>query len=526
MQDLNALLFLEWRQAVHRLRSILSSPGRAIFYLLVVAYFIAMAVLRGSRYHAQTAIAEPFASAILFAFITLVGVLAYGAASGVAGVFASPADARFLAGSQIDDRLVVFWLQLRRSVSALVRTTLSMLLYVALVAHDARGIGVGLAILGGTLGASAVAVPMLKVRARMGTRIAQACAGAIVAIGVFPLLAVLSGTFRPSPVQLGVERLGGGHFVNALFAGDARALAAFWLLSALLVVLAWFTGGDLYPDLYAASSRVFELRKRARSGAGTGFTAQRRYRNIAASGGLTALFGMARGSWAIVWKDWIGFVRMPGQRQTYPFGLAAGAVIGFLIGLYAVHSRSPLETMLVIMPVLFFFAVMWLSMGAAVSLRIDIAKPIWWFGADSLQQRLFAWVCATSWRTALFILVTAIAWAVAMREPLWALYALPCVLALVCYMRATGLAMYAIFPSSIDQRGPMGSVRALLTYLLGAPPLVAIAIVLGLSGGRAPVAAIVLVAVAVASAEVYVLIAFAASRISGRGFAIAQAEGT
>lgn len=526
MRDLGALLFLEWRQTVHRVRSIFSSPGRAIFYLIVVAYFIAMAVLRGARYHAQTAIAEPFASAIFFAFITLVGVLAYGAASGVAGVFASPADARFLAGSQIDGRLVVLWLQLRRSISALVRTALSMLFYVAVVAHTARGIGIGLSILAGTLGASAVAVPMLKLRARMGTRIAQACAGAVIAIGVFLLLAVLAGAVRTSPVPIGVERLGAGRLVNALFSGDMHALAAFWLVSVLLVTLAWFTGGDLYPDLYAASSRVFELRKRARSGAGTGFTAQRRYRNIAVSGGLTALFGSARGSWAIVWKDWIGFIRMPGQRQTYPLGLVAAALAGAGIGVYAMHSRHPLETTLIVLPALFFFAVMWLSMGAAVSLRVDIAKPIWWFGADSLRQRLFAWICATSWRTALFVFIAAIAWTIAMHQPIWALYALPCVLALVCYMRATGLAMYAIFPSSIDQRGPMGSVRALLTYALGAPPFVAAVVVYALSGGHAPAVFIVLSAVAVAGAEVYGLVAFAASRITGRGFAIAQAEGT
>jgi hypothetical protein len=108
-----------------------------------------------------------------------------------------------------------------------------------------------------------------------------------------------------------------------------------------------------------------------------------------------------------------------------------------------------------------------------------------------------------------------------MHLPVVALAGIPLALAAVCYLRAVGLALYAIFPSTIDQRGPLAMVRALLTYVLAAPPVIA-GVVAGvlfrsIAGGVAT-------GIVVSAAETLALVAFASARISDRGAAIAQAE--
>jgi hypothetical protein len=108
-----------------------------------------------------------------------------------------------------------------------------------------------------------------------------------------------------------------------------------------------------------------------------------------------------------------------------------------------------------------------------------------------------------------------------MRAPEVAFYGVPLSIVGVLHLRAVGLALYALFPSSIDQRGPLAMVRALLTYLLAAPPVI-VGTIIGLVfhtlvGGFAAGAATSLI-------ETLGLIAFASGRIDGRGIAVAQAE--
>jgi len=103
-----------------------------------------------------------------------------------------------------------------------------------------------------------------------------------------------------------------------------------------------------------------------------------------------------------------------------------------------------------------------------------------------------------------------------------ALVAIPISIAAVLHLRAVGLALYALFPSTIDQRGPLAFVRALLTYILAVPPAIAGGVIgyafHTLTGG-------VMVGISAAILETLVLVTFASARIDGRGVAFAQAEG-
>src|SRR5579862_3918103 len=107
--DIRALAYLEYRQAVNRALETLRQPARAVMYLFVFGYFAVVTVIRQRHSPAFALIhtPEPYASTLFFAFVTFLGILMYGAASGIVGAFSSASDARFLSGSPISESLVV-----------------------------------------------------------------------------------------------------------------------------------------------------------------------------------------------------------------------------------------------------------------------------------------------------------------------------------------------------------------------------------------------------------------------------------
>ena len=522
--DLRTLAYLEYRQIVNRVRRMARQPARALVYVLAVAYFAFVGTLRGHGAHlfAMPAIPEPYASALFCAYITLLGVMMYGAASGIVGAFSCAADARFLAGSLIPERLVVFWLQLRRSATAIARMLFTIVLYALVFSGSGTFAGIGLAMLGGTLVATATAIPMLKLRNLAGHATAHSLAGAVCAVGIFPLAILLAGMQPESMAHasaLSVERLGMGYAFNELFGGNALALSALFLAGLLGVAISYASGSNLYPDLYASSLRVLAFRARQRS-AGAAFTMEHRYERRPAR--THGFFDVLRGAWTIVWKEWIAFTRSPSMQRTFYFGLlvclGAGALFGSVVG----GSNEKFTDTVVISSTVFNLVLIFVVMGATVGLADDIAKPLWWIGPDSLLLRLIAWTVGASWRMAACLAAGLTAWALAMRAPVLALAAIPAAAVAVLHLRAVGLVLYALFPSTFDQRGPLAIVRVLLTYVLATPPFVAGALVFVLAHmDPAPAFAAGLLA---SLAETLGLIAFSAKRIAGQGVAFARAE--
>lgn len=521
MRDAAALWFLERRQTANRIKLIFRSPGRAAFYAFAVLYFAFLGFLRSARVHGAPSLPEPFAGAAFFAFITLLGVVAYGAAGGLSGAFASPADARFLAGSLLDQRIVVFWLQLRRTATTMLRMLVTILLYAMLSVRSPGILGVALTVLGASAASTAVSVPMLQVRKKLGPAVAKGIAGAIAAIGIFNMLAVLSGVFTPNAVANGVQHLGTGIFANALFASNPIAQAILWAFAAALVALAWFSGNDLYPELYAASLKAMSLRERARGGASAAFKIQHAYKYTAPAKRWSFFAGF-RGAWAAAWKEWTGFMRSPSLQRLFFAGLAGMTLAGWILGTLTSHSARAAEESYAFAPAAYITYIMFVAMGSAVTLGADLGKPLWWMGPDALRTRLWAWIAATSWRSALVLYAGIAAWAIAARVPAALLYGLPLAAATVAQLRAVGLTIYSMFPSTIDQRGPMGAVRALLTYVFSLPPI-AVATVCMIFGHSAALA--VAAAVGTEMLEVSTLVVFSASRIAGSGAAFARAEG-
>jgi Putative ABC exporter len=524
IRDLAALGYLEYRQIANRIRKTMREPGRALVYVLAIGYFGAITAARahGHRAIPMKTIPEPYASALMFTYVALLGVMAYGAASGIVGAFSSTADARFLTGSTISQRVIVVWLQLRRSGASMGRMLFTIVLYALIFASSGTVIGISLATFGGTLVATAVAVPMLKIRNAIGTRTAQSLAGALTAIGIMPMLILFSSVVNPIRLAGGIESFGAGYAFNALFDGNALALEALYGFGLALIALAYLSGTDLYPDLYASSLRVLAFRERQKRGAGAAFTMEHSYEHRPAGRSTKFLFEGLTGPWTIAWKEWVAFIRSPSMQRVFWFGLAACAATGALFGEVAARSNDPLTESLSFASIACNMVVIFVAMGSAIGLATDLRKPLWWIGPNPLWARLFAWTVGTSWRLAACICAGVLGWSVAMHNATVLFAGIPLSLAAVLYLRAVGLALYALFPSTIDQRGPLAMIRALLTYTLAAPPAVA-GIVIGvvfrtLAGG-------VFVGIILSMFETLLLVTFASMRIAGRGSAFAQAEG-
>jgi hypothetical protein len=497
-------------------------PARALVYLLAVGYFVMVAFLRSHRQaHMLPSIPEPYASALFLAYVALLGITMYGAASGIVGAFSSAADARFLIGSLIGERTVALWLQLRRSGTAIARMMFTMLLYALVFYHGGTFAGIGLAMIGGTIIATSSAIPMLKLRRVIGTRTAQSLAGAIAAIGILPMMILFAGLTSNVTAQrwaAHVERLGFGGAFNALFHGHSIALAALYAFAAVMISLSFLAGLGLYPDLYSSSLRVLAFRERQRRGTAA-FTVEHRYEQRAARD--ARLFAIVRGPWTIVWKEWIAFMRSPSMQRMFVFGLVVSAAVGAVFGNVIANSKSPIDDMAAFASVAGNMIVIFVAMGSAIGLAQDIAKPLWWIGGDPLWTRLVAWTVGTSWRLAVILAAGIAAWAITMHAAVVAFAGIPIAIAAVLYLRGVGLALYSLFPSTIDQRGPLAMVRALLTYILAAPPVI-VAAVIGFVSHNAPVG--VICGVACSLLETMLLIAFASIRIAGQGVAFARAE--
>ncbi|MBV8149588.1 MAG: hypothetical protein JO092_10885 [Candidatus Eremiobacteraeota bacterium] len=523
LRDLAALWYLEFRQLLNRLRQGVRQPARLLIYLLAIAYLVTVAILRSSRRQPLpfAQIPEPYASAAFFAFLVVVGLIAENAASGIVGGFASAADARFLIGSRLLERTVISWLQLRRSSSTLFRTIVFVLFYVFFLGISFRVLGFGLAWIAGSLLVSACRIPVLKLSVVTGKRRVGMTANALALAGVLSVAVLLASLRVPAllPSAHIIEHLGAGVWVNQLAAGNTIAVGVFYAVAVVLVASALFCQG-LYPELYAATMNRVALRVRV----GASGIFKRHAYQTSRSVRLTAQYarlGAVGAAWAIVWKENLGFVRARSTPVLFAVSLLASAATGTFLANLAKASRDPVRASvglaIAFMPILVLF----LTLGSAVGLREDIGKPLWWMGRDPLGLRLFAWVLSRSWWPALCFAIGIIAWSVLVHFPPLAIVGVPLSVVTVLNLRAIGLTLYALFPSALDQRGPLAALRALLAYCLLGPPILSGALFGGFMHGVTPG---IVAGICTSLTETALLIAFAARQIAGRGAAVAQAE--
>lgn len=503
------------------LRGLVRSPGRLSVWGLYAVWLV-FSVYQRVAYRAHGgkpelfAVAEPLASIAAFAFLFLCAELLRRGAVGRLAAFASRADARFLTAGRFSPRNVALWLQLRSSFTVIVRSLFLIVLYSVVLNRAGNAAALAFSMAGGAaiLGALPIVGLAAGVRFREAASraffIVELLSGAAVA-GLALAFLRASGVFASLPAH--VVQLRFGSAVNALVTGHAIALSLLLFCVAFLIVLAYASAGDLYPELYAASVRTFDHGGRARAFAQG--KATDRYALHAADRSDTRLSG----AWIILWKEWLGFRRSKTARfsvgATFFICLAAG-VVGVFLRFGRIDATvlagfiGPVASLVVVF-----------TLMTSVSLATDLRKPLWWLGPDPLRVRLYAWVLSTTWRMSATALAAALTFAIAAARADIFGAVLPLALVVPITLRAIGLATYAVLPIPADQRGPLALLRMLIAIALILPASVAaVAAFIFLHSTAAAMFAAFVVLVLQDGG----LIEFASWRMNGAGWSFARAE--
>lgn len=526
ISDFRAIAYLELHQVLNFFRTAIRQPGRVVTYLFVALYFASMIFVRTQRHAgAYRGFTEPLASAIGFGAIACVGLGFLSAARGKVGAFSSLADARFFVNSKLDERNVIAWLQIRSSWRAISRLIIVALMYAVVFPKAGKPLGMFFSMTA-VMGLSAsLNVPLLRMRAAGFGGLAQGAALVLIAGGAvcaailaWPLLG-----HHPLAVAAPLRRVGIGKFVTALLAGTPGSLGALWAAIFALFGLSYFGSVDLYPELLSASEHVMRIEARLKRGGlfgrflGEPQPSAGREVVVRDRAGVPPFMGAQ----TILWKEWLSFRRGRGAVALYGATVAAAALGGAAIGTFAKSSSDAAAFSISLAAALGNIALMLFALSASVSLASDVRKPIWWMCASPLRVRLYAWTASVSWRPAIAVTVFALAWSIAIHNVVLAAFAAPLSIVAIFFVRSIGLALYALFPSRIDQRGPLAVVRLVLLYAL-----TGLALGIGFGAGTLAGSAIAGTACGflAAAIEMIALTEFSSFRIGRAGASIAQAE--
>jgi hypothetical protein len=515
---LRALLYADVRAAINQIKSIRRSPGRVLIWLLfvlVIAAGIAARVVRalvphGASYH----VFAPRDAVDVIAGFTIIGLgitLAHG--SRMAGLFAHPAEARFIIGSPATPFVATLYVQLRDIIVNGARRGLALLYGALIYLPDRLGPGGFIRDLVLILAAFAAIAALPLARQLMPLRyrpVAIVAGWAIAALGVLPLLHDLASAVPlPPPADLIAGALPGWDPGRLLLAGppaQGLAIAVVLALVAALFVFVARRARDAYPELYELSMRRLQrtegLRSRMLGLSGANAGARARARPLAAPAPTRVPGGVL----IFVWRAWTEYRRTNSARST---GIETALL---LAGGYAAGRFASGHDALVVLPfastlstLLFLYA-----LARSAALAGELRRPMFWLSDATLFERLCGLALAHTWRLIAWFVLIAIGLAAGRAAPATVAASALGGSAAVMLAVAVGYASYALLPYEIDQRGPLMVARWLSGYVLAIPPI-AIGIVIALVGGGALLA--ITGGTLIALVESAVLIGFASWRL-------------
>jgi hypothetical protein len=515
---LGALVYADLRSFVNQLREIRRSPARALVWLLFAALVAALIGLRifnaahgaGLRGHliGNRAILDIIASLTLAAFGV---VLAFG--DRYAGLFAHPAEARFIIDSPAEPFVATLYVQTRQIVRGGARQAIG-LLYIALVylpaTLPAAALVRDLVLLCVALAFTA-AVPLA--RQLLPPRLiplAVAAGAACIVAGLLVIARDAAETlFAAAPGARAFARLLPPWQPGNILAGGARegdtAIAVLLLATAALFAYVAHAARDTYPELYELSMKRFARTERLRSRP-FGWAARAPQSAVRAVRAESTVRGTPAGVAIFIWRAWTEYRRTNSARST---SIETAVVLfgGYAVALL-VRTTDPEMLIAFASPlvnIVFILAVM-----RSASLATELRRPLFWLSDATLFERLCALGVAQGWRLIGWCLLAGIGLAAGqagLPVVVAALVIGPCTVLLA---GAIGYASYALLPNDIDQRGPLLFVRLLVGYVLIVPPIAA-GVVFGLFAHT--VTAALIVAGATTLLEAAVLAGFAASRL-------------
>lgn len=542
---LSSLIYLDWHIFLNRLRAIRRDPKRLamwIFFALVILFAIPQVFfIRGT--------ADPLAwgprSSRLFmildaaaGFVPGVALLWLGLA--VAGsqrpvaVFRSAADARFLTGSALPARVVVFWLTFRMIRTAVLQLP-GVAFWFVILASNLKGAFFGILTFWATLALFfafriGLNLPLVKLRRRRPR--APLIAGIVLAVLGIASVGIAANHLAHSSLAVpGGDLLLGlppGSWMLGGFKGEVWALLALASCAAAAFTFTVQVSKDVYPEIWEASVRMIAVRRmmRARGGILTPFEARQAMRQAGVSPAqprtrtAPSISGryVPPGAWTLLWKEWLATLRVRGGLR-WPLTLL---ILAVLVGWAAGGGFGRLPTVVILnvigLPIYLLVAV---NVLMSFRLGVDLRNPLWWLSSASLQARLLVLTLARSLRQVVPLAAGLLAAAVAARSVLVFALGVPAFAAMVWALQAMGIGTYTIIPSPGDLRGPGQVLRMFFVMLLLFP--LAILFTIGTAVSGQPAVGL-LMAAATAALEGWGLLAFAAGRLEGNGLAFAQAE--
>jgi hypothetical protein len=517
---LAALSYGDRYALVNALRTLRKHPGRVAmwtFYALAIvgfAFFKTSGLGRSSRPASDWALT--IADFWVCGFVVAFGVVLATGTSRTLGVFSSRAEALLLTRACAPPVAVAAYLQVRAVVTTLGQgiARFAYLILFGIPAGTTWHALVAQLCFFAAAGAAIASITLPRALARGTARMAAVAAGIVIALAAaLPILADVVRLLNvPSTANLlrHVAVVHPGLVLRALGHGDLRAISIPLAVAALASVAFVLAARDAYPELYAISLANLDWRMRLRT------RRDARTRVPAAPAGSRAAPSRSSagsplgGALALAWIDTLMFSRRVAPAITAlvaAFALAAGAALAAFARL---GGELALGVVVGMLPG-FYVAV---ASTTGVRLAPAMRMPLFWLGSVPLAARLAAWTLGPFCRDAIVVLLAVAGYVAVSREARAPLIVLIGALALLALTRTVGLAVFALMPNSLDQRGPAVLLRTLLTFALVAPP--AIGGTIAVFVFPAPFVSATLAAALTALAEAALLITFAAWRLAGR----------
>jgi hypothetical protein len=508
------LLYADGRSFVNQLRDIRHSAARATlwaFFALTVASLIALRVfnaVRGTPSPARLASGQFATDAIVCGSLAFFGaMLAFG--NRYAGLFAHPAEARFIIDSPATPFVATLYVQVRQIVFGSARQMFG-LLYIAMVYLPATLPAGGLVravVLIVVAFICIAAIPLARqLLAPRLVPVAFAAGWIAIFVAPWPCVRDIAVQFASaSPAGSVLARLPAWHPGRILVAPASLQIAAIGLLLACtagLFVYVARLAHDAYPELYDLSMKRIQRTERLRSRpfAPAAVTPKVPVRSESMAAGAPA--GVA----IFVWRAWTEYRRTHDARAT---GLETALLLGAgYAGAKLTAAVDPEVLIAVVSPVVnvvFILAVM-----RSASLATELRRPMFWLSGVTLFERLCALAVAQGWRIIGWCVLAGIGLAGGAAPAPVVVATLTAGPAAVLLAGAIGYASYALLPNDIDQQGPLRFLRLLLGYAFVIPPIV-IGIAIGMLDGFTSIA--LGAASATMLLEAAVLIGFAAWRL-------------
>jgi hypothetical protein len=522
VNDLAALSYADRRAFLNALVALRTRPWRGLMWAFWIVVIVGFGWLRTTAPR-PAGTAPPFWQIVVqdlwvCGFVAAFGlVLALGGGR-MAGFFGSRAEALLLARAPVAQPLVAAYLQARAIATTLART-FARFAYVILIAVPNHVTPLGLLREFALLAAATVAIVSVmlpRALAHGATRAACIAGGGALALAaLLPLLrdGLLALAPAPGPALTAfAARLPAWHpglAFDLAARGDLAPVGAVLLVALACGVVFARAARDAYPELYAYSLAHLEYRAR--------FAARRSRAATSTRTRAASARMVPRGAAALVWVDALSWSRRTSPAQG-ALTAAVALAIGVGLGMFArgTDVRAATVTVLILLPNL----LVTLAATAGVRLAADLRRPLFWLGGVTLAERLAAWTYAPLWRDALFFGLAALGFGALAGDPARALALLVVALALVVLTRAAGVAVFALLPNALDQRGPAVFLRLALAYALVVPAAGSAVLAGFLARSLLTGAGVGFV---LAAAEAAVLIGFAAWRLAGRVDRLANA---